>query len=131
MLAQFTEIQICNPDEDLRYRVNDHFIRQINERTKANERKEAALRTLAAHLEVLDTYISMKEKDAPEAHAQSDIKIQLTQAQFVVRVQKLARQLLELRKQSPLMDGDVSHDAFEETRRRAAFLKHIIEDNDG
>lgn len=131
MLAQFTEIQVSIPDEDLRNRVSDHFMRQINERTKVNERKEAALRTLAAHPEVLDVYIRMKEEDAPEAHAQSDIKVKVTQAQFVQNVQELARQLQELRKQQPASAGDTSGDALEEARRRVAFLKHVIEDNDG
>ncbi len=131
MLAQFTEIQVSIPDEDLRNRVSDHFMRQINERTKVNERKEAALRTLAAHPEVLDVYIRMKEEDAPEAHAQSDIKVKVTQAQFVENVQELARQLQELRKQQPASAGDASGDALEEARRRVAFLKHVIENNDG
>lgn len=131
MLAQFTEIQVSIPDEDLRNRVSDHFMRQIDEHTKANERKEAALRTLAAHPEVLDVYIRMKEQDAPEAHTQSDIKVKVTQAQFVENVQKLARQLQELRKQQPEEAGDESRDALEEARRRVAFLKHVIEDNDG
>lgn len=131
MLAQFTEIQVSISDEDLRNRVSDHFTRQINEHTKANERKEAALRTLASHPEVLDIYIRMKEEDALEAHAQSDIKVKVSQAQFVEAVQELARLLQELRKQQPVLARDESVDALEEARRRVAFLKHVIEDNDG
>lgn len=131
MLARFTEIQVSIPDEDLRNQVNDHFMRQINERTKVNERKEAALRTLAAHPEVLDVYIRIKEENAPEAHAQSGVKVKVTQAQFVENVQELARQLQELRRQQPVEAGDQSGDALEEARRRVEFLKHVIEDNDG
>lgn len=131
MLARFTEIQVSIPDEDLRNQVNDHFMRQINERTKVNERKEAALRTLAAHPEVLDVYIRIKEENAPEAHAQSGAKVKVTQAQFVENVQELARQLQELRRQQPVEAGDQSGNALEEARRRVEFLKHVIEDNDG
>lgn len=131
MLAQFTEIQVCISDEDLRQRVSDHFMRQIDERTKANERKEAALRTLAAHPEVLNVYIRMKEEDAPQAHVQSNAKVKMTHAQFVENVQQLALQLQEHRKLLPRQDGDVSEDAMEEARRRVVFLKHVIEKNDG
>ncbi|WP_288255147.1 hypothetical protein [uncultured Hydrogenophaga sp.] len=131
MLSQFTEIQVCIPDEGLRQRVSDHFVRQIDERTKANERKEAMLRTISAHPEVLDVYIRMKEVDAPGAHAKSDFRVKMTQAQFVENVQQLARQLQELRKQEPTEAGDTSGDALEEARRRVVFLKKVIEDNDG
>ena len=83
MLSQFTEIQVSIPDEDLRQRVDEHFLRQIDERTKASERKEAALRTISAHPELLDIYIRMKEEEAPEAHVQSDLKVKVTEAQFI------------------------------------------------
>ncbi len=131
MLSQFTEIQVSIPDEDLRNRVSDHFMSQIDEHTKAKQRKEAALRTLAAHPQVLDIYIRMKEEDAQEAHAQSNNKVRVTQAQFVEAVQQLARQFQELLNQQPVVAGDESGDALEEARRRVAFLKHVIEDNDG
>lgn len=55
----------------------------------------------------------------------------MTQAQFVENVQVLARQLKELRNQQPAAAGDESGNALEEARRRVAFLKHVIEDNDG
>lgn len=132
MLSQFTEIQVSIPDEDLRQRVSDHFLRQIDERSKVGERKEAALRTIAAHPELLDIYIRMKEEEAPEAHAQSDLKVKVTEAQFIENVRQLAAQLQSLLVQQKAPDaGDVSQDALEEARRRVAFLKHVIEDNDG
>jgi len=131
MLSQFTEIQVSIPDEDLRQRVGDHFLRQIDERSKAEERRESALRTIAAHPELLDIYIRMKEEDAPEAHTQSDIKVKVTQAQFIENVRLLAAQLQSLLKEAPAASGDKSEDSLDEARRRVEFLKHVIEDNDG
>lgn len=131
MLAQFTQIQVAIPDNDLRQRVDQHFVRQVNERSSARERREAALRTLAAHPEVLDIYIRMKEESAPEAHAQSGHKVEVTETQFVENVRQLAKEIAKLRKQMQPHPGDLSDNALEEARRRVAFLKHVIENNDG
>lgn len=131
MLSQFTEIQVSIPDEDLRQRVDEHFLRQIDERTKASERKEAALRTISAHPELLDIYIRMKEEEAPEAHVQSDLKVKVTEAQFIENVRELAAQLRDRLNKAPTESGDASDDALGEARRRVAFLKHVIENNDG
>lgn len=131
MLSQFTVIQVSIADEDLRSRVEEHFMRQIDERSKVDDRKEAALRTIAAHPELLDIYIRMKEDEAPEAHAQSDLKVKVTEAQFIESVQELASQLRDLVKRQTPAAGDTNDSALEEARRRVQFLKHVIEDNDG
>lgn len=137
MLSQFTQIQVALDDEHHRNRINDHFHRQINEKSTSAERKEAALRTIAANPELLDVYIRLKEEDAPEAHAQSANKVKFTQAQFVESVRQLNELLVKLRQQSQAADaeltasGDEHADAREEARRRVLYLKHVIEANDG
>jgi hypothetical protein len=131
MLSQFTEIQVSIADADLRSRVEEHFLRQIDDRSKTDDRREAALRTITAHPELLDLYIRMKEDDAPEAHEQSGLKVKVTEAQFIENVRQLAAQLQALVREKGPVAGDVSDDALEEARRRVAFLKHVIEDNDG
>ncbi|WP_457445106.1 hypothetical protein [Roseateles sp. P5_E4] len=138
MLSQFTQIQVAVDDDHMRERVNDHFLRQINEQSTNKERKEAALRTIAANPELLDIYIKLKEEDAPEAHTQSDLKVKATEVQFVENVRQLSLLLTQLREAlppagtaDPAASGDAHAVALDEARRRVLYLKHVIEDNDG
>lgn len=89
MLSQFFQLRISLPDEHLRAQVNDHFLRQINEKSTQEERKTAALRTIEQFTELLDHYIKWKEEHANEAHAVSSQKVQETHRQFVENIREL------------------------------------------
>lgn len=125
MLSQFFQLRTSLPDEHLRAQVNDHFLRQINDRSTQDERKAAALRTIEQFTELIDHYIKWKEEHAAEAHAVSSQKVQETHRQFVENVRELV--LKHLVGTEFYERGD----SYEEALRRVKYLKHVIEDNDG
>lgn len=125
MVSQFFQLRQSLPDEDLRAQVNDHFLRQINERSTQDERKEAALRTIEKFTELLDYYIKWKEENADEAHVVSEKKVHETHVQFVKNIRELV--LGHLAGTEFYEHGD----SYEESLRRVKYLKHVIEDNDG
>jgi hypothetical protein len=124
MLDEFTEICTALPDDALRLQVNEHFYRQINEKSKASERKKAAISTLEKFHELLDYYIKSKEADAPAAHRHSDSKVRETEQQFIANIQTLV---------SDHLAGSEFYslgNSFSESLKRVGYLKHVIEDND-
>lgn len=125
MVSQFFQLRQSLPDEDLRAQVNDHFLRQINERSTQDERKEAALRTIEKFTELLDYYIKWKEEHADQAHVVSEKKVHETHVQFVQNIRDLV--LGYLAGTEFYEHGD----SYEESLRRVKYLKHVIEDNDG
>lgn len=125
MLSQFFQLRQSLPDEHLRAQVNDHFLRQISERSTQEERKAAALRTIEQFTELIDHYIKWKEAHASEAHAVSSKKVQETHMQFVENIRELM--LKHLAGTEFYERGD----SYEEALQRVKYLKHVIEDNDG
>ncbi|WP_321796448.1 hypothetical protein, partial [Caballeronia sp. J97] len=125
MLSQFFQLRQSLPDEHLRAQVNDHFLRQINERSTQDERKAAALRTIEQFTMLIDHYIKWKEENASEAHVVSSKKVQETHTQFVDNIRELV--LKHLVGTEFYEKGD----SYEEALQRVKYLKHVIEDNDG
>lgn len=125
MLGQFFQLRQSLPDEHLRAQVNDHFLRQINERSTQDERKAAALRTIEQFTVLLDHYIKWKEDHATEAHTVSSKKVQDTHTQFVTNIRELV--LNHLAGTEFYERGN----SYEEALQRVKYLKHVIEDNDG
>lgn len=125
MVARFASIRDALPDAVLRAQVNDHFFAQINELSQAEERRDAARATIARYPEILDYYIKEKEESAPEAHSISNRKVHETEVQFVENVRTLVN--------DHLLGGGFYElgDSYDESLKRVAYLKHVIEDNDG
>lgn len=126
MLDRFTDIRAALPDAELRHLVNEHFERQISERSTNKERREAALRTAGAFPKVLDFYIRGREDSAPEAHRASDTKVRYTETQFITNVKALIDEHLAGTEFYRQRD-----DSYEESLRRVLYLKHVIEDQGG
>lgn len=125
MLTQFFQLRTSLPDEHLRAQVNDHFLRQIHERSTQEERKAAALRTIEKFTELIDHYIKWKEEHGSEAHAVSNQKVQETHRLFVENIRELV--LKHLAGTEFYERGD----SYEEALQRVKYLKHVIENNDG
>lgn len=126
MLDQFTQVQVAVADDKLRAQIDAHLMAQINERSTAEDRKRAILNTYEHFEELVDLYIKGKEDDAPEAHVASGRKVRESETQFIANVRALIRDHLagtEFCSDYP--------DSLEESRRRVAYLKHVIEANDG
>lgn len=125
LLNQFTQIRAALPDDALRAQVNDHFLSRLHEKSTEKERRAAALATIEQFHEILDYYIKKKEQEAPKAHSVSDEKVRETHRQFVENVRMLVTE--------HLADSDFYEhgDSYQESLKRVAYLKHVIEDNDG
>jgi hypothetical protein len=125
MVSQFFKLRLSLPDDALRAQVNDHFLRQINERSSQEERNAAALRTIEQFTDLIDHYIRWKEDNAAEAHTVSSEKVQQTHKQFVENIRELVVKHLA---GTEFYERGDSH---EEALQRVKYLKHVIEDNDG
>lgn len=125
MVSQFFQLRQSLPDEHLRAQVNDHFLRQINERSTQDERRAAALRTIEQFTVLLDHYIKWKEDHASEAHVVSSKKVEETRTQFVSNIRDLV--LNHLAGTEFYERGN----SYDEALQRVKYLKHVIEDNDG
>lgn len=126
MLDQFTQLQLAVGDDALRQQINAHFMAQITEQSTNEERKLAILGTYERFDELVDLYIKAKEDDAPEAHVTSGRKVHETAVQFIENVRALIRDHL-----AGTEFCSEKTDSLDESRRRVAYLKHVIEDNDG
>ena len=125
LLDQFTQIRTALPDDSLRAQVNEYFLSRLNEKSTDKDRRAAALSTIEKFHELLDYYIQKKEHEAPQAHAVSDEKVRATHHQFVENVKSLVVDYLA---NSEFYEHG---DSYQESLKRVAYLKHVIEDNDG
>ena len=125
LLYRFAEICLAVSDAALRAQVNDHFYAQITKRTKENERRRAALRTIEKFHELLDYYIKWKEEHASDAHQKSDVKVRDTEQQFVENIKALVSKHLA---GSEFYSHGTS---YAESLKRVHYLKGVIEDKGG
>lgn len=125
MLDRFTDIRISLEDDSLRVQVNEHFLKQINEKSSDKDRKAAALKTIEAFHQLLDYYIRWKEEHAAEAHATSGKKVRETEVQFVENIRALVTEYLV---GTPFYSSD---DSYKESLARVNYLKSVIEDKGG
>lgn len=125
LLDRFYDICVSLPDEDLRTQVNDHFYKQIDQRTKEKEKRAAAMRTIEQFHELLDYYIRWKEEHGSEAHRSADTKVRETHQQFVENIKALVSEHLA---GTEFYKYDSS---YEQSMKRVLYLKHVIEDQGG
>lgn len=125
LLDRFYDICISLPDDDLRKQVNDHFYKQIGQRTKEKEKRAAAMRTIEQFHELLDYYIRWKEDHGSEAHQSADAKVRETHQQFVENIKALVSEHLA---GTEFYKYDSS---YEQSMKRVLYLKHVIEDQGG
>lgn len=125
LLDRFYDICVSLPDKDLRTQVNDHFYKQINQRTKEKEKRAAAMRTIEQFHELLDYYIRWKEEHGADAHRSADMKVRETHQQFVENIKALVSEHLA---------GTEFYQygsSYEQSMKRVMYLKHVIEDQGG
>ncbi len=125
LLDRFYDICVSLPDEVLRTQVNEHFYKQINQRTKEKEKRAAAMRTIEQFHELLDYYIRWKEEHGSEAHRSADAKVRETHQQFVENIKALVREHLAG------TDFYRYDSSYEQSMKRVLYLKHVIEDQGG
>lgn len=125
MLDHFVDICVSLPDGALRMQASEHFYKQIDKRSKKEDTRQAAIRTIEKFHEILDYYIKWKEDNSEDAHRQSSTKVHETEQQFIENIKSLVREYLA---GSEFYEFGTS---YAESLARVRFLKHVIEDKDG
>ncbi|CAM4275674.1 hypothetical protein [Pseudoalteromonas maricaloris] len=126
IIGDFDEIAESIPNIELRAQINEYLLRQIPERANQRERNQAISKALLKFPVLIDHYIRYKEDHGNEAVALSEQKIKETEAVFIRQVTNLV-EMLRAQKAFYSQKGDT----FEEAYNRVAFLKQVIESNDG
>lgn len=134
LLESYADVVSTVSNNQLRAKMNNYIEKRLEalqadhpreELTKA-ERRSAATDTLRAFPALMDYYIKYKEDHGGDATAASMARVENTEHFFI----EVARQFQDqLHKSSSFYELD--GDTLDETRRRVAFLKQNIENNDG
>ena len=125
LLDCFPDIYNSVPNDQLRAQINDFFVRALAIDPTEEERRQAAAASVERFPEILDYYIRQKEDRADEAHSDSKRKVDETEFQFIVQINRLVSQYLQG------SDFYELGNSYDEALSRVAFLKSVIEDRDG
>ncbi|HEX3568203.1 MAG TPA: hypothetical protein VHT70_00825 [Candidatus Saccharimonadales bacterium] len=125
LYASFEQLPKAINNETLRLDVSNHFYSQLDKKSKKTDRIKAAAKTIAAFPELIDYYISFKEKNAPRAHEVSIEKVSESEDIFQERLGEL---ISGLKSSTNFYEGSNS---YEECLRKVNEFKDYIENNDG
>ena len=130
LVSDFERLPEALPNEQLRFQVNNYFLKQLNlqdDREPAKEERESAAKsTILQFPQLIDAYIKHKEDRGEEAESISSAKVKFSELLFNERV-KLLRSILEREtKFYELIRG-----TYEEARKRVTYLKDCIENKGG
>lgn len=131
LLGNLEEIANAVDDDQLRAEIENYLARKLAENTDADkdptpsQRREAMAAALQEFPALLDYYIRWKENHAEEAEAISENKVSESEDLFIKGVQGVVNKLAQA--------GfyEVSAETLEEAHKRVAFLKKVIEHQDG
>lgn len=126
MVGDFSEILTCVPNDELRGRINDYFLRNLPKGPQKKDFDSAKSKTYIKFPEMIDYYIKYKEDRGKEAVALSDKNIHEIESIFISQVSKLIKKL-----QSDSLFYENTGDTYDEAMNRIKYLKHVIENNDG
>lgn len=126
MKHQFFSITNSIPNDELRDRINDMYLRSLPKKPKDEDITKAITYMVSRYPEIMDYYIRLKEKDKDGAKMAST-KIVSDASHIYIRNITNLRKLLQ--------DTDFYNcpeiGSFEATRKRVLFLKDMIENKDG
>lgn len=132
MIRDFESIPTAIPDNELRGQVFAYFQTELlrgvdkdKEPTQA-DRDEAAVKTLIKFPDLVDYYIRYKEETGDKAVDISSERVIETRLVFEEQVRQLQRELANL-----TSFYNVEGSTYEETHRRLAYLKDVIENKGG
>jgi hypothetical protein len=129
--GDFTGILTGIPNEQLRHEVFNYYLKALpkKERNKRNTQREisaAIHETIKKFPEIIKYYIKLKEENKEGARSISKLKVEEVETIFIQQIQKFV-ELLSTTKfyDIPAISSN------EEALNRIAFLKKVIEENDG
>lgn len=127
MKHQFFSITSSIPNDELRDRLNDMYLRTLPKKPKDEDITNAITYLVSRHPEIMDYYIRLKENDKDGAKKAST-KIVADASHIYIRNITSLRKLLE---EYTDFYTCAEIESFEATRRRVLFLKDMIENKDG
>lgn len=126
LLDRVEQVIDAVPNEQLRAQFNNYFRGLLPTITRKTDRRAAAADLLRKYPELADTYIRLKEDDGERAQSVADQRVADSVRRYITEVRALSAALLRR-----TTFYDVPGDTLAEARARVAFLKHVIEDQDG
>jgi len=126
MLRQFDVLPEAVPNAQLRAQIDRYFRDQLGRKPTAEERTDAAMKTLQRFPELLDRYIQLKEETGDRAEAVSAAKVGDAERILVKRV---VAAIADLEERTDFYIRPWS--TYSECLERVQFFKSYIEDNDG
>lgn len=129
MIRNLQEIAPAISDDALRFELEMYFRDILSKKKKEmsqTEKDDIATQIIKQHPELIDYYVKYKEDNQAEATSISKEKVKEVELLFNNQISQLITLLNE--------KTEFYHsipDAHEEARKRAKFLKHVIEDQDG
>lgn len=126
MIKGFDKLPDAVPDGELRAQINNYFKKQLGRKPTANERAEAARKTIQSFPDLIDYYIKGKEESGDKAVAVSAEKVEDTRA---ILVEQLKRVVADLESKSTFYEKPWS--SFDEAMARVQLFKDYVENQDG
>jgi hypothetical protein len=126
LLGEFHRLPEAVPNEQQRAQINNYFRKMLPKKPKQKEEREAALKTILHYPELIDAFIKYKEDHGAEAVSISSRKVEYSRQLYLEQFKKLG----ELLKENTGFYSLVGN-TYDEARKRAAFLKDVIENKGG
>ncbi|HEY3332798.1 MAG TPA: hypothetical protein VGK19_22385 [Capsulimonadaceae bacterium] len=125
LVSSFFRIPKSMPNGALRAEINNYLLKAIPRRRTKAEKEQLVQETLLKYPEMIDYYIKLKEDTKEQARSISQERVADARQLFQNNVRELAN----------LLCGtnfyNVPGDSYEEAHARIAYLKQVIEKNDG
>lgn len=125
LIGNFKDIYSAIPDELLRSKIDDYFLRRLSENASTKEIADVSAKAIEKFPEVLDYYIKKKEIAGSDAIVDSLEKVVGTEKRFVKNIRDFSIAYLA---DSGFYEND---DSYDESMRRLLYLKDVIENQDG
>ena len=126
MYREFDAIIFSMENEQLRAQLNNYFRKLLPKNAKQKDIDYAKTRTIYDFPDFIPAYIKYKEENGEKATAISSQKVTKVKKQYIEGVRRFQSLLSE---QTEFYKEE--NNSYEESLRRVAYLKQVIENNDG
>jgi hypothetical protein len=126
LIHEFDMVREAVPDGQLRALINNYFKKVLPKKPTPKDKREAAARTIRQFPELINTFIRYKEDHGDEAVQTSTTKVRSSEELYLEqfgRLAELADEFSDFYK--------IPGDTLTEARKRAHFLKDVIENKGG
>ena len=125
-VEDFSAVVSSVQNDQLRNQIDNYFASVLPIDANKEEAKVALEKVVKRYPEILDYYISFKERHGADAHTESAERVHQANLLFVEHLRKFVDLLDE--KTAFYRTG---HSSYDEAMRRLTFLKKVIEEKDG